>query len=810
MRLALVSAHYPPDFVSGGTLVPARLAQRLRQAGHDVRVFAGHLGPGRRALEEWDEVVDGVPVRWISVAPYTDWAGAENADNPGAARAFRRWLQEHPADVVHLHSLQTLGGGLVPAARDSGARVVVTMHDFWWVCGRQFLVSPDSRPCCLVVDCGVCPCEVDAAWLHDRDARLRDQLAAADVVLAPSRSAARVLAANGVDGARLRVDENGLPEPLPAGTATPRPDGAPLRLLFTGGRDALKGLPVLRRALARLADLPGWQLTAYGVEPADLEAPGLPVRALPAFRPAQLPEVLAAADVLVLPSLMRESHSLVTREALAAGLAVVCTDTLGPEEAVSSGTNGLVVPAGDDLVLAEALRGLVEDPAEVARLRAAGLLTPLRSLDEQVAGLQDLYAELLEAPPAPAPLPRVRSVVFAVGIDGAPLRYRARLPAEGLALQGVHTDVVHYRDPALPALAAAADAVVLYRVPATPQVLALAQAVRERPEPVPLLFDVDDLIFDPSVRAEVRGIAHLPPDEVELWWQGVRRYRTTLEQCDAYVGSTECSAGHAAEVDRHAAPSASPTASARCSPGRRTPRCSARAPPARCASATSAAPPPTTTTGRRSSPPSLEVLRRHPDAELWLGGHLTVTPALAPVADRVRRLPFLAWDRLPGLLRDLDVNLAPLELGSRFNEAKSAIKWLEAALVATPTVASPSQPFREAVDPGANGLLAAGEQEWVDALDRLLGDVALRRRLGDRARRDALLSSARTCRAGATSTCWSGPATWWPSRATAGPPPTSSSRRSTSRTSRPRWTRTPCRRRHPRGRPRARWPGCSG
>ena len=36
------------------------------------------------------------------------------------------------------------------------------------------------------------------------------------------------------------------------------------------------------------------------------------------------------------------------------------------------------------------------------------------------------------------------------------------------------------------------------------------------------------------------------------------------------------------------------------------------------------------------------------------------------------------WRELPGLLRDLDVNLAPLELdlgeGGRFNEAKSAIK----------------------------------------------------------------------------------------------------------------------------------------
>ena len=77
-----------------------------------------------------------------------------------------------------------------------------------------------------------------------------------------------------------------------------------------------------------------------------------------------------------------------------------------------------------------------------------------------------------------------------------------------------------------------------------------------------------------------------------------------------------------------------------------------------------------------------EVLEAHPDAELWLGGHLTPTEAvIGRLGDRVRRLPFTAWHRLPDLLRDLDVNLAPLEPGSRFNDAKSAIKWLEAALV---------------------------------------------------------------------------------------------------------------------------------
>ncbi len=131
------------------------------------------------------------------------------------------------------------------------------------------------------------------------------------------------------------------------------------------------------------------------------------------------------------------------------------------------------------------------------------------------------------------------------------------------------------------------------------------------------------------------------------------------------------------------------------------------------------------------------------------------TPALARFGERIVRVPFVPWLELPAVLRDLDVNLAPLAPG-RFNEAKSAIKWLEAALTATPTVASPTEPFRRAIvdpdhlggssgskrDPSAavtTGRLAATPAEWVAAMSELLDDESTRARIGAAARRQALL-----------------------------------------------------------------------
>src|SRR5437763_910877 len=198
MRIVVVSAQFPPNFVSGGTLAPQRQAHGLRRRGHDVSVYAGWLGGERPALEAWDEADDtGMPVRWIATSAFIGWSDRNNFDNPGVTEDFAAYVARERPDVVHFHSIQSLGAGLLPAAAEARAKVVVTMHDFWWCCGRQFLADRDFMPCSLVVSCGNCECEVDRPWLEARNAELAGRLATADLGLAVSESEAKALAGNG-------------------------------------------------------------------------------------------------------------------------------------------------------------------------------------------------------------------------------------------------------------------------------------------------------------------------------------------------------------------------------------------------------------------------------------------------------------------------------------------------------------------------------------------------------------------------------------------------------------------------------------
>jgi glycosyltransferase involved in cell wall biosynthesis len=738
VKILVVSCHYPPNFVSGGTLQPQRLARGLRDRGHEVSVYAGHIGDDRPAAATFttcDEV--GMDVRWITVTPWTSWADSMNFDNPVVEADFRAHLQVLQPDLVHFHSLQTLGGGVIDVAAGMGITTVVTMHDFWWWCGRQFLVDRGMHPCSVVVDAGVCACEVDRGWLEQRNRRLAASLDKVDLVLAPSASARAVAVANGVDPARLEADENGLPEHPVAGCERHEPS-ATVRFLYTGGANELKGAAVLLGAAGRLADLDGWSLLAYGALGSQPPAGADPkVRLLPAFAPEDAEHVFAQADVLVVPSVMRESHSIVTREALLRGLPVITTDSLGPEEVVEDGRNGIVVPTGSTEGLADAMRRLVEEPAHLQRLQAHTADVRVRTLDAQIDELDQRFRRLRAAPTRRPLSPTIEHVLFVCGIGGAPLRYRVRLPAEGLALLGVTSTVRHFFDPDIEDLLDRAHALVIYRVPATTHILGIIDRARDRG--IPVIFDADDLIFDPELADEIPALEILPADQAALWLEGVRRYRTTMEACDLYVASTPLLARHA--TDRVGLPTArfdngvGLLMARRADAEIRRPR---RPGPLRMGYLSG-----TDTHDldwRFIEPAVATVLERNPTVELWLAGHLVTSDALERFGPRVRRLPFRPWLELPGILRDLDVNLAPLEPGRLFNEAKSSIKWLEAALTETPTVASPTEPFRESVVDGANGVLAEDEDAWIRGISMLFDDPVLRSRIGRRARRDALLT----------------------------------------------------------------------
>ncbi len=103
------------------------------------------------------------------------------------------------------------------------------------------------------------------------------------------------------------------------------------------------------------------------------------------------------------------------------------------------------------------------------------------------------------------------------------------------------------------------------------------------------------------------------------------------------------------------------------------------------------------------------VMSRHADLRLLIVGYLDVGPTLRAFDDRVEILPLTDFLTLQSLIGTTGLNIVPLQTNA-FSNSKSELKYFEAAIVNTPTLATPTYSFQLAIEDAVNGYL-------VDAYD---------------------------------------------------------------------------------------------
>ena len=110
-----------------------------------------------------------------------------------------------------------------------------------------------------------------------------------------------------------------------------------------------------------------------------------------------VPELLEAADLVVLPSLY-EGLPLVAIEALAAMRPMVATEVDGTPEVVIHERTGLLAPPANPPALAAAIERLLDDPALASRLASEGcrFVRENFALRRQIEQTAALYTELIE------------------------------------------------------------------------------------------------------------------------------------------------------------------------------------------------------------------------------------------------------------------------------------------------------------------------------------------------------------------------------------------------------------------------------
>lgn len=287
-----------------------------------------------------------------------------------ALRRLRRLMKERAVDIVHTHSsIDSWLGAL--AARSLGIPVVRSRHvtipiryPFVYRLADRIITSGD-RAAAVVRDAGIggsrivaISAGVDASRFHP-----------------------------GVSGKTVR-DELGLHGRVVGLVANVRGSKGH-RYFLEAAQAVLRESPDVRFLI--VGDGVGFDDVGRRVRDMGLERAVV----MTGFR-RDVPEVLAALDVLALPSIKSEAVSQVLLQALAIGAPVVATTIGGSPELVRDGVTGRLVPPEDGAALAAAILDLLRDPDRAREMARAGqaMVRAEQSMDAVMARTTAVYAEL--------------------------------------------------------------------------------------------------------------------------------------------------------------------------------------------------------------------------------------------------------------------------------------------------------------------------------------------------------------------------------------------------------------------------------
>jgi len=409
-RLLLVNIFFAPQSFGGATVVAEALARELQARGEfEVYVFTSWGGGGsvEYGLRRYE--LDGLSVFSVGLPKALDTI--LSFDNPEMAQIFAQVLDAVEPDVVHFHSLQDLSASIVRCCQTRGLPYLVTVHDAWWLCDRQFMVTEKGSYCGqTAINLSACErCVPDALHLRLRWKILMAELLGARLILSPSQIHRRLYIANGVPDAQIVVHRNGIRKPAPSFRKVP---SSIVRFAYIGGVELVKGFHLVRAAFesTRSADYElkivdnKLNLGLRSINVRNWRVAGKLI-VVPAYTQDTLDDFFSQVDVLLFPSQWRESFGLAIVEALARDVWVVASDGIGAAEYIRDGENGTLIRMDNNHVqLSRAIDDLIGRRDELSLFHNE-FKADIQTYAEQADELSDLLRECLaDAEPGRAPL----------------------------------------------------------------------------------------------------------------------------------------------------------------------------------------------------------------------------------------------------------------------------------------------------------------------------------------------------------------------------------------------------------------------
>jgi len=398
-NVVFVNVCFPPDGLGGATAVVINQIEGILQkygSEYTVSVFTIDFQNTLNHYQLREYIYHNIHVTAVSVPPGIDLDWRYHDQH--IYELFLRYVQFNNADLIHFHSIQRLTASVMDVAVKLKLPHVVTLHDSWWLCDRQFMINHKKIDCEQhQVDPLVCAkCLDDDNNSILRRLSLAEKLKKADALLTVSNYQCQLYKENGFNST---IHKNGIILDSPP-IKTEDSNTQKLKLAYVGGICTHKGYYFLKSIYEKLALL-NCELTIIDFSLAEGESKQIkwgdnPVNTLAKIDFDKMPAFYRSMDVLIVPSMWRESFGLISREAAIQGAWIVAADAGGLAEDIIPGVNGNIFEKSNTKQLEDILKNINEQPEKFRNSGNKRKGTEnIFSIEQNVDELVSIYRSLL-------------------------------------------------------------------------------------------------------------------------------------------------------------------------------------------------------------------------------------------------------------------------------------------------------------------------------------------------------------------------------------------------------------------------------
>lgn len=374
-HILVINVFFSPYSYGGATIVAEEVAKELVRAGRRVTAIScisrGDIMPYAVVRTE-KSGIENYLINFPRKRSYE-----EIHSNTRVTEIVSGLIDQFEPDIVHAHCIQDIGTGILPMIRCKGLPLVLSIHDYWWICERQFMIMSNQRYCeqdpVRIESCRGCVDDWSRARL--RFEALQRDAATVDLITYPSRFALDLSLRSGLKCARQEVWRNGVRLPKPEFfelQTERRQNDARLVFGYAGGPTHIKGWHVIRAAFEQLKrdDFAGilvdGSMGSIGGKWWSAKRRYSRMKGewaiVPRYAQHDMDDFYSKIDVLLFMSQWKETFGLGVREALSRGIRVLQTDSGGTSE-WEGASKGEMLQIGDGPeLLAQRIEAELERP----------------------------------------------------------------------------------------------------------------------------------------------------------------------------------------------------------------------------------------------------------------------------------------------------------------------------------------------------------------------------------------------------------------------------------------------------------------